>query len=152
MIIHFFTNNKKCLWNMYAPPKLGCHCVLDLRPTNPKLNRGHLLVLTNHQTMLEDPWTIRSLVIDRTRLVYGRTDRPTCAKQYTPSSSKGGIIMYRESWLWPYVGLETMTPGLKGRHLNHYTTILLEQTFITQTWEICRQKMIIVYSPCQPIE
>ena len=37
------------------------------------------------------PWAMGSLVIDRTRFVYGPTDdRPTCSKQYTPSSSKGG--------------------------------------------------------------
>ena len=55
---------------------------------------GHLLVMTNHHTKLEDPWAIG---INRTWFFYGPTDgptdllmdRPTCAKQYTPTSSKG---------------------------------------------------------------
>ena len=55
--------------------------------------------MTNHHTKLEDPWAMRFLVIDRTSFVDGpmdeRNDRPTCAKQYTPSSSKGVIIMKR---------------------------------------------------------
>ena len=59
------------------PPKLKCHCDLDLWPRNPKFNRGHLLVMTNHHTKLEDPWAMSSLVIDRTRFVYGPTKRPT---------------------------------------------------------------------------
>ena len=51
--------------------------------------------MTNHHTKLEDHWAMSSLVIDWIRFVYGPTDRPTCAKQYTPSSLKGGggIIM-----------------------------------------------------------
>ena len=55
------------------PPKLKCHCDLDLSPRNPKLNRGHLLVMTNNHAKLEDPWAMSSLVIDRTRYVYGLT-------------------------------------------------------------------------------
>ena len=70
-------------------PKLKCHCDLDLLPRNPKINRGHLLVMTNPNTKLEDPWAMSYLVIDRTRFVYRPTDRSTFAKQYTPSSSKG---------------------------------------------------------------
>jgi hypothetical protein len=35
-------------------------CALD-----PKINRGHLLVMTNHHTMFEVPRPKRSLVIDR---------------------------------------------------------------------------------------
>ena len=79
-----------------CPPKLKCHYDLDLRPRNPQFNMGHLLVMTNHHTKLEDPWAISSLVIDRTRFIYGPTyrptDGPTFAKQYTPPSSKGGIM------------------------------------------------------------
>ena len=33
--------------------------------------------MTNHQTKLQDPWAMSSLVIERTRFVYGPTDRPT---------------------------------------------------------------------------
>ena len=77
--------NKKCFWNMYA--KLKCH--LDLWPRNPKFSGGHLLVMTKHHTKLEDPRAMSSVVIDRTRFVYGPTDRQTewrtCAKQYTPT-------------------------------------------------------------------
>ena len=44
--------------------------------------------MANHHTKSEDTWAISSLVIDRTRFVYGPTDRPTdgptFAKQYTP--------------------------------------------------------------------
>ena len=86
------------MWNIVCPPKLKCHC--DRWPWNPKVNRGHLLVMTNHHTKLEDPWAMSSLLIDQTRFVYGwtdqRTDWLTRAKQYTPSSSKvggGGIII-----------------------------------------------------------
>ena len=39
-----------------CPPKLNCHCDLNLWPRNPKFNRGCLLVMTNHYTKLEDPW------------------------------------------------------------------------------------------------
>ena len=38
---------------------------------------GHLLVMTNHHNKLEDPWSMSSLVIDRTRFVYGPTDQLT---------------------------------------------------------------------------
>ena len=78
----------------WMPPKLKCYCVLDLWPRNPKFNRGHILVMTNHHTKIENPWALSSLVIDQTRFVYGPTDWPkggrTCAKQYTPTSSEGG--------------------------------------------------------------
>ena len=57
------------------PPKLICLCDLGLWPRNPKFNRGHLLVMNNHHTKLEDPWPMSSLVIDWTRFVYGPTDQ-----------------------------------------------------------------------------
>ena len=56
------------------PPKLKCHCDLDLWSRNPIFNRGHLLFMTNHHTKLEDPWAINSVDIDRTRFVYGPTN------------------------------------------------------------------------------
>ena len=66
---------------------------LDLLTQKPQI---YLLVMTNHHTKLEDNLARSSLVIDRTRCVYGPTDipteGPTCEKQYTPTSSKGGII------------------------------------------------------------
>ena len=58
---------------VYAPPpysmtafELLCHCDLDLWTRNSKFERGHLLVMTNQNTNLEDPWSISPLVIYRT--------------------------------------------------------------------------------------
>ena len=48
---------------------------------------GHLLVMTNHHTMSEDPWAMRSLVIDWTRFVYRLTDM---GKAIYPLFFKGG--------------------------------------------------------------
>jgi hypothetical protein len=60
-----------------------------------KIIRSHLLVINNHHTKFEVPRSKRSLVIDRKPFGV-RTDRPTNrqtnAKQYTPTSLKGGII------------------------------------------------------------
>ena len=50
---------------------------LWLWPRNPKFNRSHLLIMTNHHTKLEYPWAMSSLVIDRTSFVYEPTNRPT---------------------------------------------------------------------------
>ena len=50
--------------------------------------------MTNHHTKLEDPWSMSSLVIDQKRVVYGQTDRPTCAKQYTPIETPNLIVIY----------------------------------------------------------
>ena len=75
-----------------APHKLKCHCDLDLWPRNSKFNRVHLLVMTNHHIKLEDPWAIKSLVIDRTRYVYGLTDRHY-VKQYPQFFEGGGGII-----------------------------------------------------------
>ena len=52
--------------------------------------------MTNHHTKLEDPWAMSSLIIDQKSLSTDRpsnrpTDGPTCAKQYTHTSSKGSI-------------------------------------------------------------
>jgi hypothetical protein len=38
---------------------------LDLWPLDPKINRDHLLVMSNHHTKFEVPRPKRSLVIDR---------------------------------------------------------------------------------------
>jgi hypothetical protein len=61
----------------------------DLWPLGPKINRGHLLVMTNHHTEFEVPRPKRSLVITRKPLGL-RTDGPTNAKQYVHSSLKWG--------------------------------------------------------------
>ena len=51
-------------------------CDIDLWPRYHKFNRGHLFVMTNHHTKLEDPLAMSSLVIDRKSFVYGPTDGP----------------------------------------------------------------------------
>ena len=40
-------------------------CILN--GINPKINRGHLLVMSNLHTKFEDPWSMCSQVIDQTR-------------------------------------------------------------------------------------
>ena len=45
--------------------------------------------MTNHNTKLEDPWTMSSLLIDRTRFVYGPTNINSAKL-----ASKGGIIKW----------------------------------------------------------
>jgi hypothetical protein len=63
-------------------------CDLDL-----KINRGHLLVMKNHHTKFEVPRPKRSLVINLKP--FGLlTNGLTNAKQYTPSSLKGGINIF----------------------------------------------------------
>ena len=71
-----------------CPLSLNVTVTLTFDLETPNSIVGHLLVMTNHHTKLEDPWAMRSLVIDRTRFVYGPTNGPICAKQYTPTSSK----------------------------------------------------------------
>ena len=77
-------------------------CDLDLTPTDPKINRGLLLIMTILHTKYGDCITMCCLVIDRTRcgLRTDRqtdrpTDRPTWAKQYTPSSSKDKLFVFK---------------------------------------------------------
>ena len=106
-----------------CPPKLKCHCDLDLWPRNPKFNRSHLLVMTKHHTKLEDPWVIRSLVIDRTRFVYGPTDRPTFAKQYTPTSSKRGIKIHM-SMHFLHNTLRQELPSVTNKSITYYINTL----------------------------
>ena len=76
------------------------HTDLDLWPTDLKINRVHLLVMTNQPTKFEVPGPKRSQVIDRKPFGLP-TDRPTCAKQYTPLLSEGGIITN-------YIGLDVI--------------------------------------------
>jgi hypothetical protein len=55
---------------------LQIQCDLDLWPLDPKINRGHLLVMYNHHTKFKVPRFKCSLVIDRK--TFGLwTDRPT---------------------------------------------------------------------------
>ena len=65
------------------------HCDLDLYPIEPKINREHLLSMAKVCMKFEKAGPYQTLVIDRARLY--TMDRQTSAKQYTPSSSKGGI-------------------------------------------------------------
>jgi len=76
------------------------YCDSDLRPSDPNFNRGHLLTKANAHVKYQANRSIRSQVIDRKRTglptdtqTDRQTRRPTDrhpAKQYTPSSSKGG--------------------------------------------------------------
>ena len=83
----------------------------DLWPRNPKSNRGHQLVMTNHHTKLEDPWAMSSLVIDRTRFVYIPTDRLTyrwtdmCKAIYL-HFFEGGHNKYSSLWSLTIILLE----------------------------------------------
>ena len=74
------------------------HCDLDLYQSNSKIIRGHLLLMTNSCEI----WRLCVIWFSRlsTETIWF-TDwptnqpihRPTLAKQYTPSSSKGGITI-----------------------------------------------------------
>ena len=67
-----------------------CHNDLDLYQIDPKIDREHLLSMTDVCNKFKKAGSNQTLVIDRTRLYMkeGRTDRKTGAEQYTPSSSK----------------------------------------------------------------
>ena len=88
-----------------CPLSLNVTVALTFDLETPNSIGGRLLVMTNHHIKLEDPWATNSLVIDRTKFVYGPTDRqtdplndgPTCTKQYTPPPlfSKGVIIIIK---------------------------------------------------------
>ena len=58
---------------MYAP-SLNVTVTLTFDVEIPN-SRGHLLIMTNHNTKLEDPWAMISLVIDRIRFVYRPTNQ-----------------------------------------------------------------------------
>ena len=66
---------------------------LDLGHTDLNINRDHQLIKDYLPTKFEASGAKRSWVISCTRL--RETDRRTCAKQYAPPSSKGGIITAR---------------------------------------------------------
>ena len=86
-IAQLFFKKQEMFVKHVCAPKLKCHCDLDLWPRNPKVNRGHLLIMTNHLTKLEYPWDMSSLVIDRTSFVYGTTNRPKSQKWFYHSIS-----------------------------------------------------------------
>ena len=71
---------------------------LDFWPTDLKINRDHLLIKDYLPTNFEASGAKPSWVISCTRLretdipTDGRMDRLTCATQYAPPFSKGGII------------------------------------------------------------
>lgn len=58
---------------------------LNLWPSDLKVNRGHLLIMTNLHVKYEDCSLYGFLVIDQKLIVYRPTDWHTCAKQYTPA-------------------------------------------------------------------
>ena len=81
---------------MYVPLSLNVTATLTFDLETPN-SIGHLLVMTNHHTKLEDHWTTSSLVIDRTRFVDGPTILPTdmCKAIYPLffEGEGGGIII-----------------------------------------------------------
>ena len=96
---------KNCKQEMFVkhvcPPKLKCHCDLDLWPRNPKFNRGHLLVMTNHHTKLDVSFGYEfcSYWLDKVCLLTDQpTDQPTdrltdiCKAIYFFFEGGGGII------------------------------------------------------------
>ena len=66
----------------------------DLETPNSIGNRGHLLIMPNHDTKLEDPRPMCSQVIDLTRFVYQPTDR------------------HVQSNLYPFEGGHNKTPNI----------------------------------------
>ena len=83
---------------------------LDLWPTDLKINKDHLLTKDYLPTKFEASGAKRYWVISCTRLrdTDIPTDRPTCATQYAPPSSKGGIIISRSDKGVRSYGPETM--------------------------------------------
>ena len=83
-----------------CPPKLKCHCDLDFWPRNPKFFRGHLLVMINNYTKLEDPSAIFSYWSDkvclRTNWHMQRNIPPTSLKSYL--EIPGDQQMFSQSW------------------------------------------------------
>ena len=97
---------------------------LDLWPTDLNINRGHLLIKDYLPTKFESSGAKRSWVISCTRLratdipTYRHTDRPTCAKQYAPPFSKGGIQIL--IWLSP--STKAPLPKKKSKNQLQLTT------------------------------
>jgi hypothetical protein len=61
---------------------------------DPKVNKVHLLVMNNPNTKFEVPRLLK--LLNRNHLVYGLTRKAKAiyyAKQFTPTSLKGGIII-----------------------------------------------------------
>jgi hypothetical protein len=61
----------------------------DLWPSDPKINKGHLLVMTDQYVKYKNFVKTVYKIISGNYVVHRRTDRRTLAKQYTPSYSKG---------------------------------------------------------------
>ena len=128
-----------------CPPKLKCHCDLDLWPRNPKFNRGHLLVMTKHHTKLEDPLAMSSLVTDWTRFVYRQTDMQSNIPPFL--QRRGGGHNYHDSVNHVYVILVSlvltwfntnMIYKVTHMHLNDNILLLyvstLSQILIQHLW------------------
>ena len=62
------------------------HCDLDLYPIDPKIDREHLLSITNICMKFEKAGPNQTLVIDGDKVVYAGQ---TGAKQYTPLLRSG---------------------------------------------------------------
>ena len=65
------------------------HLMVVTLTFDPQINRVHLLPRIDVWTKFEEDGSGCSRFIDQKRKGYKRTNRPTCAKQYALSSSKG---------------------------------------------------------------
>ena len=92
---------------------------------NPQIQSIHLLVMTNHNTKLEDPWAMSTLVIDRTRFVYWLTDGQTniCKAIYI-LFFKGG----HNHSLLPFLTYRPASHSDYNLHLALYLPVLLSVT------------------------
>ena len=80
------------------PPFPNMTFDLDLWPTDLKINRDHLLIKDYLPTKFEasgakPSWVISCKKVKTDRHTDRPTDGPTCATQYAPPFSKGGINM-----------------------------------------------------------
>ena len=120
---------------------------LDLWPRNSNFIRGHLLIMTNRHTKLEDPWTMSSIVIDRTSSVV--TDGPTSlANRRTDNMCKaiyaiffeGGYNKWKRHLKKVFVELnkQDVIPTSQGNGVNISAFLISSNfsQFLTFLWKI----------------
>ena len=96
----------------------------DLWPTDLTINTDNLLTKDYLPTKFEASGAKRSGVISCTRLratdipTDRHTDRPTCATQYAPPSSKGDIISHKK-YFWPAAFVKNQPK--KHHHFREFT-------------------------------
>ena len=108
------------------------HCDPDLWPSDPKIYTSYLLIMTNLLLQYED-FMIYSFQNNQ-RKPFGLpndrpTDRQTIAKQYIPSSSKGGMIKYCTLFYSDSI-LFNSTSLLKGRKLCISRVISIHTSYV----------------------